>query len=146
MRGSVGIGFSIPINQAKRLLPQLTAGKSVEHPWLGISGVAITPDIATEQQLAAKSGVLVAEVVANGPAQKAGLKGGSAANRGDTPVGGDIITLVDGKAIKTVQEISSYLDTLKVGDKVRLAVVRDGKPQEITVTLGAWQDAPTQPE
>lgn len=145
VRGSVGIGFAIPINQAKKLLPQLSTGQNVQHPWLGISGIAITEDVAAEQQLPVKEGVLVAETVSDGPAEKAGVRGGRETEEGAIPAGGDIITAVDGKMVKTVQEISRYLDTLKVGDKVKLSVLRDGKAQDITVTLGAWQRPPEQP-
>ncbi|MBI2864021.1 MAG: trypsin-like peptidase domain-containing protein [Chloroflexi bacterium] len=137
VRGSVGIGFAIPINKAKRLLPSLQKGQKVDHPYLGIAGVAITEDLATSQKLPVKSGVLVAEVVTDGPSAKAGLKGGDKSET-DVPTGGDIITAVDNKTVKTVPELSSYLDTKKVGDEVTLSVIRDGKTMKIDVTLGAW--------
>lgn len=137
VRGSVGIGFAIPSNRAKQLMPDLAKGKSVEHPWLGIEGGAITADIAQTNKLPVESGVLVAKVIADGPASKAGLKGGDP-NSSDTPVGGDIITEVDGKAVKTVPELSVYLDTKRVGDSVTLTVIRDGKTIKVKVTLEAW--------
>ncbi|MDO8671785.1 MAG: trypsin-like peptidase domain-containing protein [Dehalococcoidia bacterium] len=137
VRGSVGIGFAIPINKAKALLPSLQKGAQIDHPYLGISGIAITSDLATTQKLPVTSGVLVADVVKDGPSAKAGLKGGTGAST-DTPTGGDIITAVDSKAVKTVPELSSYLDTKRVGDKVTLTVIRDGKTIQVDVTLGAW--------
>lgn len=140
IRGSVGVGFAIPINLAKRLLPQLSTGKTIEHPWLGISGVAVSPDLAQDLSLSVKEGVLVFEVIPDSPAAKAGVKGGQAAAQGEVPTGGDIVTKVDGKTVKTVQEIAGYLDTKRVGDKVTLTILRDGKVQEFTVTLGVWPE------
>jgi putative serine protease PepD len=138
VRGSVGVGFAIPSNTAKQLLPKLVAGDKIEHPYLGISGIAITTAIAQQQKLPVQTGVLVGEVAPGGPAEKAGLKGGAAANATGAPVGGDIITAVDNRPIKSVPEISGYLDTKAVGDKVTLTVLRDGKQMDITVTLAAW--------
>lgn len=139
VEGSVGIGFAIPINQAKKLLPDLSTGKSVEHPWLGIAGMAVSDAISEGIDLPVKQGVLVTEATANGPALKAGLRGGRAAQPGDIPTGGDIITAVDGKPVTTVQQVADYINTKKVGDTVKLTILRDGKQQEVTVTLGAWQ-------
>jgi S1-C subfamily serine protease len=138
VRGSVGVGFAIPSNTAKQLLPKLVAGAKIEHPYLGISGIAITATVAQQQKLPVQTGVLVGEVASGGPAEKAGLKGGSAANTTSMPVGGDIITAVDKRAVTSVPEISGYLDTKAVGDTVTLSILRDGKPMDITVTLAAW--------
>ncbi|MFH1486796.1 MAG: trypsin-like peptidase domain-containing protein [Chloroflexota bacterium] len=136
VQGSVGIGFAIPVNRAKQLLPELQSGKRVEHTYLGIQGGAIG-NLATTHQFPVDSGVLVVKVEPNGPAAKAGLKGGDLSTS-DIPVGGDIITEVDGTAVKTVPEISGYIDTKAVGDVVTLTVIRDGKTMRIAVTLGAW--------
>ncbi len=139
VRGSVGVGFAIPINTAKQLIPQLSQGKTVEHPWMGISGVAITADVAGQFNLTVKEGVLVMEVIADSPAAKAGLQGPPSLDA-QAPVAGDIITKVDGKDVKTVQEIASYLDTKRVGDKITVTLLRDGKSRDLAVTLGAWPD------
>ncbi|MBI4493574.1 MAG: trypsin-like peptidase domain-containing protein [Chloroflexi bacterium] len=138
VRGSVGIGFAIPSNEAKRLLPQLARGEQVDHPWLGISGTALTPELARQLNLSVQQGVLVSEAIADGPAAQAGLRGGRSTTESDTPVGGDVITAADGKAVGSVQELASYLDTRHVGDQVRLSVLRDGQTIEVPVTLGAW--------
>ncbi|MBI2940691.1 MAG: trypsin-like peptidase domain-containing protein [Chloroflexi bacterium] len=136
VRGSVGIGFAIPINTAKRLLPRLTTGARIEHPWLGISGIALTESLAQELGLSVTRGIVVAEAVPNSPAAKAGLRGASV--RGEVPRGGDVIVTMDGRQVQSVTDISSYLDTKRVGDQITLEVIRDGKTQQITVTLGAW--------
>lgn len=138
IRGSVGIGFAIPINEAKRLLPRLARGEQVQHPWLGISGSALTPELAKQLNLSVQAGVLVQEAVAGGPAAQAGLRGGRGSSQSDVPVGGDVITAADGKAVKSVEELASYLDTRSVGDEVHLSVLRDGQTIDVTVTLAAW--------
>lgn len=138
IQGSVGIGFAIPINEAKRLLPQLARGERVEHPWLGISGSALMPQLATQLGLSVEQGILIHEVIADGPAARAGLRGGRSTGEADVPSGGDVVTAVDGRPLKTVQELSAYLSTLHVGDEIRLTILRDGQVMELTVTLGAW--------
>ncbi|MDO8692309.1 MAG: trypsin-like peptidase domain-containing protein [Dehalococcoidia bacterium] len=139
VQGSVGIGFAIPINRAKGLLPQLEQGQQVDHPYLGIGGGAITSAVAQQHNLSVNNGIWVLNVATGGPAEKAGLKGGDP--NASVPVGGDIITEVDGKALKDVSELTSYLDTRAVGDTVILTVLRDGKPIKVNVTLGAWPAA-----
>lgn len=107
----------------------------MHHPYLGIGGGAITSDPAQQHQLPVDNGIWI--VTAPGsPAEKAGLKGGDP--NAVAPSGGDIITEVDGKAIKGVPELSSYLDTKAVGDVVTLTVLRDGKTAKVDITLGAW--------
>ncbi|MBI2080489.1 MAG: trypsin-like peptidase domain-containing protein, partial [candidate division NC10 bacterium] len=74
--GSVGIGFAIPVNTARRLVPQLIATGRVRHPWLGIAGVSLSPDLVKALDLPVEKGVLVAQVYPRSPAARAGLKGG----------------------------------------------------------------------
>jgi S1-C subfamily serine protease len=141
VRGSVGVGFAIPINAAKRLLPRLQTGQSIQHAWLGISGTALTEEIAREIGLPAGTtqGVVVAQVVPDGPAAKAGLRGGSGGeNATGVPRGGDIILAVDGRAVRRVQDISDHLDTKSPGESITLTILREGAKQEMKVTLAAW--------
>jgi len=148
--GGSGVGFALPINTAKQQLSAMLAGGSVTHPWLGITGVALSDIEASDLadlNLPAdlKSGVYVVQVTPNSPADQAGLKGGvrSRSNGLGTRLqpGGDVITAVDGVAVAKVEDIVGYLDTKKVGDKVTLSVVRDGKTIKVDVTLGAWPEA-----
>ena len=144
VQGSVGIGFAIPINTAKRVLPQMMKGGEVEHPWLGLSGQAVTPSLADQLKLPVKSGVYVVDVISDSPAAKAGLKGAtnrpSHRNLGqqETPSGGDVITAVDKVQVTKVEDIIAYLDTKSVGGQVQLKVNRDGKELTLDVTLAAW--------
>jgi len=138
--GSVGIGFAIPINTAKRLLPALVTRGRASHPWLGISGADITPELASNLKLPVNEGVLVVEVQPGGPAAKAGLRGSRRPIRvGNTIVyaGGDILTAIDGRKLSSVDDLTTYLDAeRRVGDEVKLEVLRDGSSLTVPVRLG----------
>ncbi len=137
IQGNVGIGFAVPINTAKRLIPQLEQGVAIQHPWLGISAQSITPGSASSLGLSEQSGVLVVDVVAGGPAEKAGLQASGNPDPSD-----DIITAIDGHAITTVEQLTSYLDTKKVGDQVMLSITHGGRHITVRVTLGNFQASP----
>jgi len=138
--GSVGIGFAIPVNTAKRLLPQLIAKGRVSHPWMGISGLDITPEVAKALKLPAREGILVVQVAARGPAGRAGIKGsGKRARVGNTlvSIGGDIIVAVEGRKVTSIDDLTAFLDgERKVGDQVKIEVLRDGRPFTLSVRLG----------
>jgi serine protease Do len=137
IEGNVGIGFAIPINRAQQMLPSLEQGVAIQHPWLGISGQTLTATTADQLGLSPKSGVLVVDVVAGGPAAKAGVQA-----EGQPSANDDVITAVDGKPIATIDALTQYLDTKKVGDKVTLSLTRNGKQISIRVTLGNFQAQP----
>jgi putative serine protease PepD len=128
VRGSVGVGFAVPINLAKRLLPQLEAGARLEPVWLGISGQQLDATIARDQGLSVQSGVLVTSVVPDGPAARAGLRGGQGAGE-RIPRGG---------AVTDVTQITDRLNGRKPGETIQLTIVRDGREQKVTVTLAPW--------
>lgn len=138
IRGSVGIGFAVPSNTARRMLPQLEAGAQLQPAWLGISGVTVDAALAQEQGLSIDRGVLVASVVPDSPADQAGLRGGEDTGDGTVPRGGDIIVAIDGTTIETMDQLVEQISRHAPGDTVRLTIVRDGQQQEITVTLGSW--------
>ncbi len=138
--GSVGIGFAVPVNTAKKILPQLIARGRASHPWLGINGMDINPTVAKALSLPAGEGVMIAQVIPNGPAARAGLRGSQRRVRVGNymvNVGGDIIQTMDGEKISTIDDLTAFLDERKkVGDEVRVDVLRDGKPHTVTVRLG----------
>jgi 2-alkenal reductase len=136
IRGNMGVGFAVPVNAAKRAMADMLAGRRVQHPWLGISGSAVSEDLASEHDLAVKQGVLVAEVLADSPASRAGIRGG---NRRD-PASGDIIVALDGYEVKAVEDIVSYLDNKSVGDRVTVRYIRGGTAQTTEVVLGPWPE------
>lgn len=137
VEGSVGIGFAIPIDKFKQVMPKLIEGKSIQHTYLGISGYDIDPALQQELKLPVSEGALVVSVSKGSPAARAGLKGdtGSKTNpKGD----GDIITGVNGKAISDMADLTSALANYTVGQKVTLNVLRAGAHINVIVTLGAW--------
>jgi S1-C subfamily serine protease len=143
--GSVGIGFAVPIDTAKQLLTQLKAG-DVSHAYLGITGTTIDKSLA-DMQLKVDRGVLVQTVDDDGPAGKVGLRGGtiqSEVGGVQLALGGDVIEAIDGKAIDSMEQLSTDIGRRKPGDRVRLTVLRQGQESTVTVTLGkAPKQAPS---
>jgi serine protease Do len=131
-----GIGFAVPINTAKDALAQLDGSGKISHPYLGISGVGITPDTAS--RFAAGEGVAVARVAPGGPADRAGIQGGNqTANLGSRQMitGGDIITAIDGRPVKDMSELQSVISSDKVGQRVTITLQRAQKTLDVPVTL-----------
>jgi S1-C subfamily serine protease len=138
-----GVGFAIPSNTIAKEISLLIKNGSYAHPWLGISGGKVTPDLANAVGLPANyKGVLVASVQPGSPAEKAGLKGFSQGddNGGGSTQTGDIITAADGHPIRQIDDIINYIESQKnVGDNIKLTVNRDGQTMDLTATL---QDRP----
>lgn len=140
--GSSGIGFSIPVDIAKTIVPDLISGNGHEYSWLGISGSEVSPAMSEFRQLdAAVKGAVVTGVFEDGPAAKAGLQGRDESLKEDSDeflYGGDIITAIDGTAISGIDDLISYLVTnTRPGDEVELTVIRvDGDEETVSVTLG----------
>ena len=140
-----GIGFAIPSNTMKRIIPALIQDGHYKHPWLGISGSSIDPDLSSTLELPVQNGFLIQDVVSDSPAAKAGLKGYKEIKTIDGTkykVGGDIIVGVDGNTVNKIEDILNYLqDQRAVGDSITLNVIRDGKNMEVNLTL---QERPNQ--
>jgi S1-C subfamily serine protease len=132
------IGYAIPINTAKSMLPALLKGEKVKTPWLGISGMAITPELVQNLNLTVTKGVYVIGVMPDSPTQKAGIREGGSNQQGEPTSGGDIITAVDGVAVSKVEDLISYFNGKRPGDEIALSVVREGKQMTVMVTLGEW--------
>jgi S1-C subfamily serine protease len=137
--GNEGVGFAVPIKTAADVVSQLENGGEVQRAYLGLSGGDITPSIAQALNLPVQQGVLIEQVLNGGPADDAGIKGatGQATIGGQTvPIGGDIITKVDGKQISGMDEVISAVNEHKPGDDLTLTVWRDGQQRDVTVKLG----------
>jgi S1-C subfamily serine protease len=135
--GSVGIGFAVPSNTAKKITEQLKKTGKVEHAFLGITGIGITKSMSDSLNLPTDKGVLVQNV--SGPSQKAGLKGGDTQvtlGNSSLVLGGDVILEIDGKPVRSMDDVIKVVDSKKPGDQVRLKLLRAGKQREATVTLG----------
>lgn len=142
VQANAGIGFVIPSAIVQRVVPVLIKSGHYDHPYLGISGLTLTPDLAQAMNLDPdQQGALVEEVVPGGPADQAGLRGSNrqvTINGEDILVGGDVITAIDGQPIKSMVDLISYLSNhTQVGQKVTLTILRGGKELSIKVTLKA---------
>jgi serine protease Do len=140
VQASVGIGFAIPSAIVAKVVPALIADGSYTHAWLGISGTTLTPDVAQAMNLDENQrGALVITVQEDGPAGKAGLQGSSSqitVDGQDLPTGGDVIVAFDGNTVNTFDDLVANLAQLSAGQKVQVTVIRAGKTQDLTVTLG----------
>jgi 2-alkenal reductase len=138
---NAGIGFVIPSLIVQKVVPSLIKSGSYNHPWMGISGATLTPELIQANNLNEnQQGVLVADVTPNSPAARAGLVGSSNQTTIDGqpyPVGGDVIVAVNGQTVKTFEEIVSYLfENTQPGQKITLTVLRNGLQKTIPLTLG----------
>jgi S1-C subfamily serine protease len=145
VRANAGIGFVIPSAIVTRVVPQLISEGSYAHPFLGITGISLSPDLAESMNLEPQQkGALVAEIVSGGPAETAGILGSSqqvTIDGLDIQVGGDVITAIDDQIINNMDDLIAYLSAnTEVGQNVKLTVLRGGKEQEIVVLLEARPD------
>ena len=122
--GYEGIGFAIPINNAKRIISRLTEGKRIVYGWLGVTVQNLTEGLAKYFALPDKNGVLVAKVLENSPAQKAGIKES------------DVIKSLDDKAINNVRELLSVVGKMEQGRKVKVGLLRDKKELSLQAEIG----------
>ena len=129
------IGFAVPSNTVKSLMPELLESKVVRRPWLGISGGSVGSDLQSPRGL--PSGIYVTRVFANSPAQQAGLIPFRSL-RGTGP--GDVITAVDGVPVGSVEDMVSYFNARQPGDDVTLSVFRNSESIEPRITLAEWPD------
>jgi S1-C subfamily serine protease len=136
-----GVGFAIPSDTMAKVVPSLITTGSFKHSWLGVSGRDMTPGIADRLGLEEPRGFLVMEVVEGSPAAQASIRAGDEdATIDGAPVklGGDVITSVDNKIVRKIDDILVYLQREKsVGDEMQLTILRDGHEMQITTVLGA---------
>ncbi len=139
-----GVGFAVPSQTIAKIVPILIKDGEYNHPWIGISGRDIDPDLANILNLDDAVGFLVISVVDNSPASRAGLIGSSSTITVDDAtymIGGDVILSVDGIDVRKIDDILIHLQRAKtVGDEMTLGILRDGVEMSITITL---QERPT---
>jgi S1-C subfamily serine protease len=138
---SAGVGFAIPINMAKMVVPSLVQTGKYDYAWLGITGVDLTLSLAKAMNLPPNTrGALLTELVPNGPAANAGLKGGaqqSLASGEPVVIGGDVVVAVDGHPVNKIADLLDYLTKqTKPSQTIQLTVLRDAQRSQFNVTLG----------
>jgi S1-C subfamily serine protease len=121
--GSQGLGFAIPINTAVLLADDIIAGKPISHPYIGVLGQTVTPSVAQQYNLPVEEGAYVTQVVPGSPAEKAGIKTG------------DIIVGIDGKPVKSMDDVVAAVRTHQVGDKVTVSFYQGTAKKSAQVTL-----------
>src|ERR671924_591942 len=157
-----GVGFAVPSDTLKVILPALIANGSYVHPWIGVSGTDVTPEIALELGLKEARGFLVIDIVMGSPAERAGIRGGdmpvatgaipgfqggqgptTTSNNNLLQLGGDIILGVDNQTVNKIDDLLSYIESnKKAGDTVTLMILRDGEMMPIDLVLGARESPP----
>ena len=122
--GNIGIGFAIPSNMMKTVMQQLIKYGEVRRGVLGVNIQTLSPDIAESMDLGNTQGALVSQVIDGSAAEKAGIKAG------------DVVTAVNGKPVKDAASLRNTIGLLRIGDKVDIALIRDGKPRRVTAVIG----------
>jgi 2-alkenal reductase len=145
-RANSGVGFAIPVSIVSRVVPALITNKKYDWAYLGVSvdrttGGSVTPALVKAMNLPVTKGAYITQVIPGGPAAKAGLQGADKEANIDghvVPVGGDVVTAINGTPISSFEDILIYIAlNSSPGDQVTLSVIRNGKPIEVKVTLEA---------
>jgi putative serine protease PepD len=137
VRGSVGIGFSIPVNTAKKIMVQLIEHGRVSRPYVGVT-LAQVSDFPSELNLP-EEGVLIIDVVPDSPAEKAGIIGSESEitiGMVAYPVGGDVIIKIDDNEVSSVEDLLEYLSNKEVGETIKLGIIRNNIEISVKVLLG----------
>ena len=134
-----GIGFAVPSNTVKKVVPVLIENGEFKHPWMGISGTDVDPELAKVRELKSSKGFLVVSVIEGSPAELAGLIGVTETKEMDGrefALDGDIILSIDGKTVRKISDILVHLQREKsIGDEMVLSVNRNGEMLELTMVL-----------
>jgi S1-C subfamily serine protease len=136
-QGSVGIGFAVPVNTAKDILPELRRGKEIKRAYLGVSMATVNEDVANEAELPVDSGALVERVEEGTPAEEAGLRGSEVDElSGDLTRPGDIIVAFNGEPVRSADDVVSAVAGMQPGDTAELEIYRGDDKRTVSVELG----------
>ena len=134
--GSVGIGFAVPVNTTKQIVPQLKEDGKVERAYLGVTTMTVDSQLAEDLNLPVEDGALIQDVVDDGPADKAGLRAGRTEVGEGLRVGGDIIVRADGQDIARSADVAEAILDKKPGDEIEIEYFRGDERRTATVKLG----------
>ncbi len=133
-QGSVGIGFAVPVNTVKDVVPQLEEDGKIERPYIGVTTAPVA-DLANDLNLPANRGALVQDVQRGSPAEKAGLRAGRTRTEEGITLGGDLIVEVDGRNVASPEDVAAAIEDDKPGDSVSVAFLRGGKRDSVDIQL-----------
>jgi S1-C subfamily serine protease len=133
--GSVGIGFAVPVDTAKKLLPRLREGERIERGYLGVEMAAVTSSLAQDQKLPVQEGALIQAVVPDGPAEQAGLRGGRRPTSDGIRAGGDLLIEIDGKRVESPDDVATAVEAKAPGDTVTVEYYRGRAKRTAEVKL-----------
>jgi len=136
-----GIGFAIPSNLVRKVIPSLISTGEYKHPWLGILGIELSVDLAEIMGLDIKRGFLIIDVIENSPAERAGLQGGNKTitieDGREIKIGGDVVIGIDDINVSRIEDMLIYLEyNTSPSDKIVMQIIRNGTIRNIEVTLG----------
>jgi S1-C subfamily serine protease len=137
--GGEGVGFAIPVSAVRRSLRELRDEGEVNYGYLGVTALALWPQLAERLELDVRDGALIQRVEPDSPAQEAGLRGGDGEmefQATPVPTGGDVIVAVNGRRLTRTDDLADVISAMSVGDRVELELVRDGERRTIEVELG----------
>jgi 2-alkenal reductase len=144
VRANAGVGFAIPSDIVARVVPTLIAEGRFQWPWLGVQGGSLTPRLAEANGLPANTrGAYISGVQRGGPADAAGLRGVTGQTEIDelpVPTGGDVVTALDGRPVRDMDDLILAISEQEIGDQVRLTILRDGQEVELAAQLAARPD------
>jgi 2-alkenal reductase len=139
-RSNSGVGFAIPVDIVRLVVPALIEKGEYEWAWLGVRGGSVTPILVEAMDLSVERGAYIVEVTPDGPAERAGLRGASDEISVDgrrTTVGGDVVTAIDDRPVRSFEDLLIYIALEAApGRDVTLTILRDGKWQDVSVRLG----------
>lgn len=134
-----GVGFAIPVNTVKRVVPELIAKGDYKHPYMGVRGLNVGPNIAEKMELNRSSGFLITEVPEETAADRAGLRGGQyqgTIKGSSIMLGGDVITAINDTEVRSLQDVLTYLARdAEVGDTIEVTAIRDGEEMKFDLKL-----------
>ena len=141
-----GVGFAVPVSAIEHSIAQLRRDGQAEYAYIGVSSQPLYPQLARKLDLKTSFGGLVSEVVSGGPAEEAGIEGGSdklTFQAGRYRTGGDVILQVDGHDVVGPDDLAAAISARQPGDVVTLTILRDGELEQVDVTLGQRPDSPS---